>query len=145
MFYECYKEIFERARNAVPYEIGGFIIGYVTRWNNEFHVVITGQVPVKSKSTRLTVEFLDKDAALTAETLDRLQRKGYYVVGWYHSHPGYSCYPSRIDLRSHITYFREFYHVGLIVDPIRNEACVFKALSKDDYILVPFYVWRKKQ
>lgn len=141
MLEKPFREVLARATSAVPLEIGGFLAGYVGRWEDKLYVMITEQIPVRSKSTTLTVEFLNEGAHEVAMMINEAKTRGNYIVGWYHSHPGYSCYPSRLDVHSHYIYFREFYHIGLIVDPINKQHCIFKSVSDDDYVLIPFYVW----
>ena len=144
MLWPAYREAYERAEKAVPMEIGGFIAGYVVyvRELGEYHVIIEEQIPVESISTAVTVEFLSRGAEKVANTIQDIMRRGSYLVGWYHSHPGYSCRPSRLDIKSHNTYFREPYHVGLIIDPVNREACVFQTRT-EPYNLIPFFVWRR--
>jgi len=143
MLYDAFRSAYDRARESVPKEIGGFIAGYLllVRSTNEHHLVIEEEIPVRSRSTALTVEFLTEGAREVADRINKLRRSGLYVVGWYHSHPGYSCYPSKLDIKSHKTYFREPYQVGLIIDPINKEACVFQ-VAEEPYNMLPFYVWR---
>ena len=144
MDYEAFNQAYEHAKNNVPYEIGGFVMGYVGRWKNEYYLRIKKVIPVKSKSTYVTVEFLSSDVGQTVSEINKIKTKyGYYILGWYHSHPGYTCKPSRLDLRSHITYFREPYQVGLIIDPLNDDHCIFRADSIFSYKLIPFYVWRR--
>lgn len=144
MLWPAYREAFERARSAVPMEIGGFIAGYVAyvKELREYHVIVEEQIPVESISTAVTVEFLSRGAEEVARVIKDITLRGSYLVGWYHSHPGYSCRPSRLDIKSHRTYFREPYHIGLIIDPLNKEACVFQT-REEPYNLVPFFVWRR--
>jgi len=146
MDYNAFLKAYEHAKENVPYEIGGFIMGYVGYWNDKYYLYIEESIPVKTKSTYVTVDFLTGDISDTLNEISRIRReRDLYIVGWYHSHPGYTCKPSRLDLKSHITYFREPYQVGLIIDPINNDYCIFKADNVFSYKLIPFYVWRKKQ
>ena len=145
MLYEAFKTAYEHARRGVPYEIGGFLLGFVGKWEGKYYLLITDALPTPSKSTRVTVELLSSNVAEIVNKINRLRReKGVYVVGWYHSHPGYTCRPSRLDLHSHSTYFREPYQVGLIIDPINDEHCVFNTDSTLSYWLISFYVWKRE-
>jgi len=146
MLYEAFREAYEHARKGIPYEIGGFLLGIVGEWRGERYLLVTHALPVPSQSTRVTVQLLSSNVVEVVNKINRLKReKGVYVVGWYHSHPGYTCYPSRLDLKSHSTYFRESYQVGLILDPVNEQHCVFRADNALSYRLIPFYVWRRKR
>lgn len=145
MLYEAFIKAYTHAKNAVPYEIGGFLLGYVGRWKNQFYLMITHALPVNTKSSTITVEFLNENVVETLHQIRKIQNEyGYYIIGWYHSHPGYTCYPSRLDLKSHSTYFREKYQVGLIIDPVNDQHCIFRADNVISYDIIPFYVWRKR-
>ena len=146
MLYDAFRIAYNHAKKGIPLEIGGFLLGYVGRWKGRYYLLITHALPVPSKSTRVTVQLLSSNVAEIVGKIRAIQREtGAYVVGWYHSHPGYTCKPSRLDLKSHTTYFREPYQVGLIIDPVNEEHCVFNAENALSYWLIPFYVWRKKE
>lgn len=146
MLYEPFMEAYEHASRGAPLEVGGFLLGYLGEWEGEYYLLITHALPVPSKSTRVTVQLLSDNVVEVVKKINEIKRReGVYIVGWYHSHPGYTCYPSRLDLRSHSTYFREPYQVGLIIDPVNDQHCVFKAENSLNYKLIPFYVWRRRK
>jgi proteasome lid subunit RPN8/RPN11 len=64
----------------------------------------------------------------------------YIIVGWYHSHPGHTCFMSRTDLETQRASFREPYHVALVIDPVNREARTFR-LSGDGYEETLFAVY----
>ncbi|MCK4780659.1 MAG: Mov34/MPN/PAD-1 family protein, partial [Candidatus Lokiarchaeota archaeon] len=43
------------------------------------------------------------------------------IVGWWHSHPGFSCFLSHTDLKTQEYFFPESYQVALVVDPHKDE------------------------
>jgi hypothetical protein len=56
-------------------------------------------------------------APLIAEKIER-QGRGEYIVGWYHSHPGFGCFLSSIDVETQLGLQRMFPQcVALVVDP----------------------------
>ena len=63
----------------------------------------------------------------------------YVVVGWYHSHPGHSCFMSRTDLSTQRAMFSKPYHCALVIDPINREAEAFKVRG-EGYACVPFAI-----
>ena len=151
LLYESYLSIEREAKRANPYETGGFLAGYVAYWNNEYHIVVEGEIPSNAKGTEVTVQLLNDNLEEFAKVTRELRERGLYIVGWWHSHPGYTCMPSTTDIGSHTTYFREFYHIGLIIDPVNDDLCCFQArrIVKNNkimaiYNMLPIYVWRKK-
>ncbi|MEM3586152.1 MAG: Mov34/MPN/PAD-1 family protein [Candidatus Jordarchaeaceae archaeon] len=56
-------------------------------------------------------------APLIAEKLEREGRKEY-IVGWYHSHPGFGCFLSHVDIETQTKLQRMFPQcIALVVDP----------------------------
>jgi proteasome lid subunit RPN8/RPN11 len=56
-------------------------------------------------------------APLIAEKIER-QGRDEYIVGWYHSHPGFGCFLSSIDVETQVGLQRMFPQcVALVVDP----------------------------
>ena len=49
-----------------------------------------------------------------------------FVVGWYHSHPNLGAFFSGTDRTTQDRFFSNPYSIGLVVDPIRNEAAWFR-------------------
>lgn len=50
---------------------------------------------------------------------------GGCAVGWYHSHPNLGAFFSGTDRRTQARFFANPYSIGLVVDPVRNEAAWF--------------------
>lgn len=50
---------------------------------------------------------------------------GGCTVGWYHSHPNLGAFFSGTDRRTQSRFFANPYSIGLVVDPIRQEAAWF--------------------
>nr|MDO8082311.1 Mov34/MPN/PAD-1 family protein [Candidatus Freyarchaeota archaeon] len=56
-------------------------------------------------------------APLIAEKIEK-QGRGEYIVGWYHSHPGFGCFLSSIDVETQVGLQKMFSQcVALVVDP----------------------------
>lgn len=77
------------------------------------------------------------EARRRAAVLDDLNDNtiGLMVVGWYHSHPGLGAFFSGTDRTTQSNFFREPWHLGLVVDPQRNEWAWFR--SKDSIEVDP--------
>jgi proteasome lid subunit RPN8/RPN11 len=57
------------------------------------------------------------------------------MVGWFHTHPNLGVFYSGDDVVVHSAAFTLPWHVGLVVDPVRKEACFF-GWENDE--LIPF-------
>lgn len=56
-------------------------------------------------------------APIIAEKLEK-EGRGEYIVGWYHSHPGFGCFLSHVDVETQVGLQRMFPQcVALVVDP----------------------------
>jgi proteasome lid subunit RPN8/RPN11 len=146
--YEVYVEeqtlgaILGHCRIQLPLEAIGFLVGNAYEWMHHPYVQIKGFAPGKSRATRVHVEF---DDGAMQDVSARLHSRypGSFLVGWYHSHPGYGCFLSETDIDSQRTYFREPYHVALVVDSSADTIEFFKLDSSSGYRPASFTVIRR--
>jgi 26S proteasome regulatory subunit N11 len=122
-------------------EVMGLLLGEVNRWEGRDYVMVRGVGTTDLENTPAKVRF-DPDA-LPGLFRD-LDGAGfdYVIVGWYHSHPGHTCFLSRTDMHTQRTLFDQPYHCALVVDPVIEEIKAFK-LSGDGYSEVPFAMIRE--
>ncbi|WAQ91777.1 hypothetical protein PtA15_15A169 [Puccinia triticina] len=107
------------ARSGGQYEIMGLMQGKID--GDTFVVMDSFALPVQGTETRVNaaseaneymVDFLE-----SSKNVGRLEN----VVGWYHSHPGYGCWLSGIDVSTQLTnqtYTDPF--VAIVIDPNRT-------------------------
>ncbi|KAL0958444.1 hypothetical protein HGRIS_000587 [Hohenbuehelia grisea] len=107
------------ARSGVPHEIMGLMQGKVV--GNSIVVMDSFALPVQGTETRVNaaneaneymVEYISG-----SEKAQRLEN----AIGWYHSHPGYGCWLSGIDVNTQMNnqkYQDPF--VAIVVDPNRT-------------------------
>ncbi len=117
-------------------EVMGFMLGDVCSWRGTAYATVRDVVTTDLDSTQSKVRF-DRDAL--PKLFGGLDGTGfdYIIVGWYHSHPGHTCFMSRTDLETQRTMFDQPYHTALVIDPVSEEAKAFK-LSGSGYEEVPF-------
>ncbi|KAJ6577298.1 Mov34-domain-containing protein [Mycena capillaripes] len=107
------------ARSGVPHEIMGLMQGKVM--GNSLVIMDSFALPVQGTETRVNaaseaneymVEYIDK-----SEKAGRLEN----AIGWYHSHPGYGCWLSGIDVNTQLNNqkFQDPF-VAVVVDPNRT-------------------------
>jgi proteasome lid subunit RPN8/RPN11 len=123
-------------------EVMGFLLGEVSSWKGMTYTVVrdVGTTGLRSSSSK--VRF---DPEAMPKLFHELDGSGfdYILVGWYHSHPGHTCFLSRTDLDTQRAMFNEPYHAALVIDPINRDIKIFR-LAGDGYEEVPFAVFVPK-
>ncbi|HID05091.1 MAG TPA: hypothetical protein EYH45_00970 [Candidatus Caldiarchaeum subterraneum] len=95
-------------------EVAGLLIGQVNGQVLEIWDAVTGE-------QHGTTAFVHLDEAVMAEVADELLRSGsgLYIVGWYHSHPGFDVFLSPTDVETQRRYQMMFPKaVALVIDPV---------------------------
>jgi len=107
------------ARSGGNLEIMGLLLGKVD--GNTMIVMDSVALPVEGTETRVNAQAQAYEymAAYTeaAKSVKRLEN----AIGWYHSHPGYGCWLSGIDVSTQMLnqQFQEPF-VAIVIDPIRT-------------------------
>jgi len=107
------------ARSGVPYEIMGLMQGKVM--GDSLVIIDSFALPVQGTETRVNagneateymVQYLTE-----SEKVGRMEN----AIGWYHSHPGYGCWLSGIDVNTQLNNqkFQDPF-VAVVVDPNRT-------------------------
>ena len=106
-------------------EAMGFMLGDVCEHEGHSFVVVRDIVTGALLSSADRVRFDDRSYS---ELFSELDSSGfdYIIVGWYHSHPGYGCFMSSVDLRTQVASFHESYHSAIVIDPILKEITAFR-------------------
>jgi len=145
-------------------EVIGFLIGNVkkcgncencTRQRNEYqgtsqrcpdyhtnYTEIVDSFPAKSISTHTSVHFHPDAMKEIGGILSSSQYQNNFLIGWYHSHPGFGLFMSGIDVDTQMNYFRQPYNVACVVDPVNDEQIFYKLdLDTHQFHSVPYCVW----
>ncbi|KAA0001574.1 MAG: hypothetical protein FE046_01900 [Thermoplasmata archaeon] len=133
MFHHC------REMALTEKEAMGFLIGDVKYWNKTYAVVYE----VATASLEASPVYVRFHREAFEELFDRLDEIDYeYVlVGWYHSHLGYSSFMSVIDIETQKKYFNQPFHAALVIDPILGEMKAFR-LSENECVEIPYAIFR---
>jgi len=136
------RKIVEHAEAEAPrrLEVMGFLIGYVAAHAGRTYSVIRDVVTTELRSSSSKVRF---DPEAFPRLFGELDGSGfdYILVGWYHSHPGHTCFLSKTDLVTQRAFFNQPYHTALVIDPINKDVKTFK-LVDEGYVEVPFAVFK---
>lgn len=104
-------------------EIAGYMIGFTKE--RVFYVVDAVEFPMVGTTSRVEIadQIGDKIHIYTDDLLQSLKKVGrtQNYIGWYHSHPGFGCWLSGIDVTTQKTLQmvnKTFF--ALVVDPLRT-------------------------
>lgn len=108
-------------------EIFGYLIGNILEWKGQIYVVIEEILFILGAvhSDKFSTSQIEGTAGKYERRFQKLKKKrkndNLRIVGWWHSHPGFSCFLSHTDLKTQEYFFPESYQVALVVDPHKDE------------------------
>lgn len=101
-------------------EVMGLMLGKVTP-DGVFIVMDAFPLPVEGTETRVNAGAAANEFMVTfTESTERVGKKEH-VCGWYHSHPGYGCWLSGIDVQTQMAYQKhQEPFLAVVIDPVRT-------------------------
>ncbi len=133
MVLHCYEMAKERK------EAMGFLIGDVKYWDREYSVVY--DIATTSLDASPFYVRFDREAFENLfDKLDEIEYE-YILIGWYHSHLGYTSFMSSIDLETQKKYFNQPFHAAIVLDPIAKDMKAFR-LMNGDCVEIPFAIFK---
>lgn len=116
------QQILNHAIKGNEIEIMGILLGVTL--NDKFIVTRTFQLPVEGTETRVNAQ--SESYEYMVQYVNEMVENGVIstnekVVGWYHSHPGYDCWLSSIDMRTQdLNQSFQDPYVAIVVDPLKS-------------------------
>ena len=111
-------KMLKHARAGVPMEVMGLMLG---EFVDEFTVRCDDVFAMPQSGTGASVEAVDP--VFQQQMLEMLRQTGRaeMVVGWYHSHPGFGCWLSGVDVNTSQAFEQlNARTVSVVVDPIQS-------------------------
>lgn len=108
-------------------ETMGLMAGSLYRWKGETYGLVRDAVTGGLTADAISVKFTGDREGLT-DALDALPYD-YVLLGWYHSHPGYSCFLSETDVATSTRMFNAPHHRAVVVDPLERDVRSFKVVD----------------
>ncbi|KAK0736895.1 JAB1/Mov34/MPN/PAD-1 ubiquitin protease-domain-containing protein [Apiosordaria backusii] len=108
------------ARSGGSLEVMGMMQGFVDR--STFVVTDAFRLPVEGTETRVNAQGEADEYLVQYLSGCREESRQENVVGWYHSHPGYGCWLSGIDVETQKLQQLQGPMVAIVVDPDRTVA-----------------------
>ena len=140
--YKAIRKAFIHAEIGYPKEVLGLLVGDRFKWNNTLYTEVVDYVPIRRTESTRTKVMPKGDEMARAYQYTVKKYKNMLIVGWAHSHPGYGCFLSDIDIDTQRRYFNQPYHIAMVVDPVRYEIGIFK-LKGTNIIRPSFKVIRR--
>lgn len=87
----------KHGRAGIPFEVVGLMLG---EYIDEYTTIVIDVFSMPQSGTQVTIDSIDP--VFEKEMFDLLKEtyRMEHAVGWYHSHPGYGCWLSGIDVKT---------------------------------------------
>jgi len=111
-------KMLKHGRAGVPMEVMGLMLG---SFIDDYTVRVIDVFAMPQSGTGVSVEAVDP--VFQANMLELLKQTGRpeTVVGWYHSHPGFGCWLSNVDVNTQQSFEQlNKRAVAVVVDPIQS-------------------------
>lgn len=111
-------KMLKHGRAGVPMEVMGLMLG---QFVDDYTVNCIDVFAMPQSGTGVSVEAVDP--VFQTKMLDMLKQTGRpeMVVGWYHSHPGFGCWLSGVDINTQQSFEQlNPRAVSIVVDPIQS-------------------------
>lgn len=111
-------KMLKHGRAGVPMEVMGLMLG---EFVDDFTVHVIDVFAMPQSGTGVSVEAVDD--VFQTRMMDMLKQTGrdQMVVGWYHSHPGFGCWLSSVDINTQQSFEQlNPRAVAVVVDPIQS-------------------------
>lgn len=111
-------KMLKHGRAGVPMEVMGLMLG---EFVDDYTVKVIDVFAMPQSGTGVSVEAVDP--VFQTKMLDMLKQTGRpeMVVGWYHSHPGFGCWLSGVDINTQQSFEQlNPRAVAVVVDPIQS-------------------------
>uniref|UniRef100_A0A7S0SLJ2 MPN domain-containing protein n=1 Tax=Mantoniella antarctica TaxID=81844 RepID=A0A7S0SLJ2_9CHLO len=111
-------KMLKHGRAGVPMEVMGLMLG---QFVDDYTVKVVDVFAMPQSGTGVSVEAVDP--VFQTKMLDMLKQTGReeMVVGWYHSHPGFGCWLSGVDINTQQAF--EALNprlVSIVIDPVQS-------------------------
>ncbi len=118
------KQVVAHSESNLSVELGGVLLGKAFRADDRLFVRVEAAIPAVTDDNG-PVHFTFTADAWTQIHVDRMAYPSLDIVGWFHTHPDLGVFYSADDEVVHSAAFTQPWHVGLVVDPVRNQGSFF--------------------
>jgi proteasome lid subunit RPN8/RPN11 len=106
-------------------ELGGALLGKAYRHQGRLVVQVMATLPAANQDHGPVHFHFSADSWVNLQKDQAAHYADLDMIGWFHTHPDLGVFYSSDDVVVHSAAFTLPWHVGLVVDPVRGEACFF--------------------
>ncbi|KAI0796776.1 multidrug resistance protein [Abortiporus biennis] len=111
-------KMLKHGRAGVPMEVMGLMLG---EFIDEYTVQVVDVFAMPQSGTTVSVESVDHVFQMKMVEMLKQTGRSEEVVGWYHSHPGFGCWLSSVDINTQQSFeSMENRSVAVVIDPIQS-------------------------
>jgi len=111
-------KMLKHGRAGVPMEVMGLMLG---RFIDDYTVRVIDVFAMPQSGTGVSVEAVDPVFQTNMLEMLKMTGRPEIVVGWYHSHPGFGCWLSGVDVNTQQSFESlNKRAVAVVVDPIQS-------------------------
>ncbi len=119
------QQIDEHAHSDLDREVGGVLMGHLREGDSQLTIDVIAAIPAVSDDHGPVHFTFTADAWARIHEDRSDQCPDLQIVGWFHTHPDLGVFYSADDVVVHSAAFVMPWQVGLVIDPIRLEGCLF--------------------
>ncbi|MFT7585578.1 MAG: proteasome lid subunit RPN8/RPN11 [Cellvibrionaceae bacterium] len=131
-------------RSDTSVELGGLLLGNVYQHDDRLFVEVGGAIQARSDQNGPVHFTFTADAWAAAHKERETLYPDLKIIGWFHTHPDLGVFYSGDDVVVHTTAFNLPWHIGLVLDPVRDTVALFgwaKDTNEAAPILAPIQGW----
>lgn len=111
-------KMLKHGRAGVPMEVMGLMLGDFV---DEYTIRVSDVFAMPQSGTGVSVEAVDPVFQTKMMDMLKITGRGESVVGWYHSHPGFGCWLSSVDMNTQSGFEQLSKRaVAVVIDPIQS-------------------------
>ncbi|KAF7793638.1 hypothetical protein EIP86_004753 [Pleurotus ostreatoroseus] len=111
-------KMLKHGRAGVPMEVMGLMIG---EFVDDYKVDVIDVFAMPQSGTTVSVESVDHVFQMKMMEMLKQTGRSETVVGWYHSHPGFGCWLSSVDINTQQSFESlDSRSVAVVIDPIQS-------------------------
>jgi proteasome lid subunit RPN8/RPN11 len=131
------RQIEEHANSDLDKEVGGVLMGHLREGEVYRSIEVLAALPAVSDDHGPIHFKFTADAWVRIHEDRDDQYPNLQIVGWFHTHPDLGVFYSADDVVVHSAAFVMPWQVGLVLDPIRKEGCLFGWLTVPNEMVKP--------
>eukprot|EP00003_Mantamonas_plastica_P023369 TRINITY_DN4190_c0_g2_i2.p1 TRINITY_DN4190_c0_g2~~TRINITY_DN4190_c0_g2_i2.p1 ORF type:complete len:170 (+),score=42.26 TRINITY_DN4190_c0_g2_i2:110-619(+) len=111
-------KMLKHGRAGVPMEVMGLMLGDLV---DEYTIKVVDVFAMPQSGTGVSVEAVDPVFQTDMMAMLTQTNRPEVVVGWYHSHPGFGCWLSGVDVNTQKSFEQlNIRNVAVVIDPIQS-------------------------